>query len=331
MVRKGDVVSERELDELVHEVQVGALAIGQIPIAGVVSRKVKDRHEVLGFGHNHLRSGLPGIHGETGALINTGRLGRFGDWEGVTITSSLNPCNFCQRTMCCHLGIRSVRILDNKNLVVEPAGYERAEVVPKRLSHGKTAETFRAWVTDPANGAVWNRDIGIYDVPTAPPFDLARHPARTKVLMELLHHHARLALEAGEAPMAAMVLDAWGEVLSVGQPRVMRDNDPTKTAAMTAWRNAGARDHWKDKTLVLSAGPDHIAYAMMTVFNFGHLAVASPAVFEGTLGELAIPQPPMITVLRSTGSDGMLKKWMKGEDAERVAEYVGSTFGKGGR
>lgn len=137
---KGTVVSEKQLDDLVHAVQFQALAIGQIPIAGVVSRKVKGGHEILGAGHNLLRSGLPGIHGETGALIATGNLGGGYDGGGVTITSSLNPCNFCQRVMCCHLGIKHVRILDSENLAVEPEGYAVAGVRPVRVKNAVGGE-----------------------------------------------------------------------------------------------------------------------------------------------------------------------------------------------
>lgn len=331
MTKTGDILTETELNEAVHGAQARALRLGQIPIAGVVSRKVGgNKHEVLGVGNNLLRSGIPGVHGETGALINTGRLERFRDWAGVTITSSLNPCNFCQRTMCCHLGIRSVRILDTKNLVVPPLGYARAGVTPELLHHDKTAEVFGKWVADPVNSTVWNRDIGIYEVPTPPPFDLALHPRRAKVLLGLLDHHARLAYEAGEAPMAALILDAWGEVLSVGQPRIRRDNDPTKTAAMTAWRNAGARDHWKDKTLLLSTGPDHIAYAMFQVFNFGQLALPSPPrsspLFPGTLPELK-KTPTPITLLKSPfPADKLFKKWLNQSDPDTLREYLGADY-----
>src|SRR5205814_9330162 len=94
---KGDLLTERQLDDAVHEVQLHALSLGMIPIAGIMSKRRADRkHEVVGFGWNHLREGIPGIHGETGAIMNMGR--REGAYRDLVATSSLSPCPFCQ---CC--------------------------------------------------------------------------------------------------------------------------------------------------------------------------------------------------------------------------------------
>src|SRR5215204_989663 len=97
-LKKGDVLSERELDDAVCSCVRHALAMGMIPIAGIMSRRRRDgKHEVLGFGWNHLREGVPGIHGETGAVMSMGRLED--GYRDVIATSSLNPCPFCQRTL----------------------------------------------------------------------------------------------------------------------------------------------------------------------------------------------------------------------------------------
>src|SRR4051812_24344106 len=73
-LKRGEILSERELDDAVHEVQLHALGLGMIPIAGTMSKRRGDgKHEVVGFGWNHLREGIPGIHGETGAIMNMGR------------------------------------------------------------------------------------------------------------------------------------------------------------------------------------------------------------------------------------------------------------------
>src|SRR3954470_13196265 len=74
-LKKGDILTERQLDDAVHQAQLHALGLGMIPIAGIMSRRRgDDRHEVVGFGWNHLREGIPGIHGETGAIMNMGRI-----------------------------------------------------------------------------------------------------------------------------------------------------------------------------------------------------------------------------------------------------------------
>jgi hypothetical protein len=86
-LKKHDIVTLQELDDAVHEVQLWALSKGMIPIAAIISRPLDaQRHEVLGFGHNELADGIPGVHGETGAVKGMGGL------KGVTPTSSpLHP------------------------------------------------------------------------------------------------------------------------------------------------------------------------------------------------------------------------------------------------
>jgi tRNA(adenine34) deaminase len=50
---------------------------------------------------------------------------------------------------------------------------------------------------------------------------------------------ARLAAEAGEVPVGAVIVHD-GEILSAGQNRVLRDNDPTAHAEIVALRAAAA-------------------------------------------------------------------------------------------
>ena len=51
---------------------------------------------------------------------------------------------------------------------------------------------------------------------------------------------AKLAEEAGEVPVGAVLVDGEGAILSRGQNRVIRDHDPTAHAEMVALRAAGA-------------------------------------------------------------------------------------------
>ncbi len=59
------------------------------------------------------------------------------------------------------------------------------------------------------------------------------------VAMESALEEARNAAEAGEVPIGAAVV-ANGRFVSVGQNRVLRDNDPTAHAEVVALRAAGA-------------------------------------------------------------------------------------------
>ena len=175
-INKGDILTEKQLDDAVHAVQLRALELGMIPIAGIMSRRVAgQKHEVVGFGWNHLREGIPGIHGETGAIMNMGR--REGGYSDLVATSSLSPCPFCQCCLALHLGVREIRILDAVNYTPDFAGYKKVGLNPVVSNHPKIAATFRKWVRDPKNATIWNRDIGIWDRKHAPPFDVKKNRA----------------------------------------------------------------------------------------------------------------------------------------------------------
>src|SRR6202042_3219448 len=132
----------------------------------------------------------------------------------------------------------------------------------------KIAATFRKWERDPKNATIWNRDIGIWNRKHAAPFDVKKNRSRARDLMAIAHQKALEGLSAGEAPIGAVIIDSLGEVLGCGHPKIVTNNDPSMVAAMSAWRACGARAHWKDKTLFLTAGPDAIAYSMFRIFNF---------------------------------------------------------------
>lgn len=61
----------------------------------------------------------------------------------------------------------------------------------------------------------------------------------TLLPMGLALTQARLAEQAGEVPVGAVVLDSDGAAIGHGQNRVIRDNDPTAHAEIVALRAAG--------------------------------------------------------------------------------------------
>jgi tRNA(Arg) A34 adenosine deaminase TadA len=322
-VKKGDILTEQELDNAVHEVQLHALGLGMIPIAGIMSRRVGDgKHEVVGFGWNHLREGIPGIHGETGAIMNMGR--REGGYSKLVATSSLSPCPFCQCCLALHLGVREIRILDAINYTPDFEGYRKVGLSPAVSNHPKIAATFCKWVRDRRNATIWNRDIGIWKRKHAPPFDVKRNRSRTREVMAIAMQKAREGLDAGEAPIGAVVIDAQGEVIGAGHAKIVANNDPSMVAAMSAWRACGARDHWKDKTLFLTCGPDHIAYSMFHIFNFGQLVVGSDTVFGGRLQDVKKMKVP-VHVMRDEQMEKELAQWEQNNPSSRVAEYLGAS------
>jgi tRNA(Arg) A34 adenosine deaminase TadA len=329
-IKKLDIVSIAELDLLVHEIQKVALELGMIPISSIISREQPDgSHQILGGGFNLLRDGIPGIHGETGAIINMGRVA--GGYKDLTATSSLSPCPFCQGCLAAHMGIKKVRILDNVNYVPDKSGYAAAGIKPEIVPSTKVEQLFQQWVRDPVNRILWNRDIGIPEGNRVAPYS----PAHISVWDKYVARANRLATEAmqhAEAPIGAVIVDELGEVAGAGFARIKTDNDPSKTAAVTAWRNCGSRNDWGSHTLVLSAGPDQIAYSMFKIFGFGQLVVGSNLNFAGqtqavselrhTRNNLSIP----VHILGDRSSDGLLEKWRKSTDRVEIEEYLGVDF-----
>lgn len=61
-----------------------------------------------------------------------------------------------------------------------------------------------------------------------------------ETLLQRAIEQAHLAAQAGEVPVGSVVVGSDGAVLSSGQNRVIRDNDPTAHAEIVALRAAGA-------------------------------------------------------------------------------------------
>lgn len=322
-IKKHDIVTEQELDDAVHEVQLYALSKGMIPISGIISRPRADgRHEILGFGHNELADGVPGVHGETGAVKGMGRVE--GGYSDLVATSSLSPCPFCQCTLARHLGITTVRILDDLNYRPDKSDYQKAGITPIVLSHKKIEETFAAWVNNPHNETLWKRDIGI---PTGP--TLAPRRFNDEELTVLMERAERLALEGrerGEAPIGALIVDDLGQVVGASHARISTDNDPSKVAAMAAWRAAGSRDDWGRHTLVLTHGPDPIAYSMFKIFGFGQLIVGSDRLYAGECEGVRQLGKPVTVLNLHQRIDDTLSTWLGDSSPSRAREYLGAAW-----
>jgi len=155
-------------------------------------------------------------------------------------------------------------------------------------------------------------------------FDVRRSRQRVKELMRIGSQKASEGAAAGEAPVGAVIVDHVGEVIGAGRPRIIADNDPSAVAAMIAWRACGARDHWKDKTLLLTCGPDHIAYSMFHIFKFGQLIVGNTRPFAGRIGDVKTLGLPVHVF--QAGTDVSLGRWIDRTPDERVREYLGADW-----
>lgn len=80
------------------------------------------------------------------------------------------------------------------------------------------------------------------DPPSLPPraFSVSADPESfDQQMMLLAMEQARAAEAAGEIPVGAVILSPQGDVLALGENRVLRDSDPTAHAEMVALRAAG--------------------------------------------------------------------------------------------
>jgi len=80
------------------------------------------------------------------------------------------------------------------------------------------------------------------DPPSLPPraFSVSADPESfDQEMMLLAMEQARAAEAAGEIPVGAVILSPQGDVLALGENRVLRDSDPTAHAEMVALRAAG--------------------------------------------------------------------------------------------
>jgi tRNA(adenine34) deaminase len=332
-----DVLPLAQLDEALYEVQLDAYKRGLIPISGIISREVSGgRHEILGFGSNRLRDGVPGIHGETGAIMNMGRIP--GGYRDLIATSTLSPCLFCQCCLARQMGIRKVRILNGTDdYCPDEAGYKAAGIEPIVVRHALIEKLFAEWVRDPQHQILWKRDIGIATGLRLAPFK-PKSPEGWQKYVDRAKRLAGEALESGEAPIGAVIVDELGEVAGSGFPGIVTQNDPSLTAAVAAWRSCGSRDDWGRHTLVLSCGPDHIAYSMFKIFRFGQLVVGSDRVYAGQIDGVreltqALDETTKVPVhvLHDQNCDAPLREWLerKATSPELTQEYFGADYRQG--
>lgn len=334
-------MTDLELDEALYQVQQLALALKMIPIAGVMSRPVSDgRSELLGYGWNRLRDGIPGWHGETGGIVSMGRIP--GGYANVVARSTLSPCPFCQGCLPRQMGIKDVIILNGTDdYLPDQNAYRAAGMSPTVRRHEGIERIFADWVRDPKNDRLWKRDIGLTDDPRGLPF----MPSQSLDWQPYVERATRLAWEAfdaGECPIGALVVDEYGEVAATGNSEIIRANDPTKTAAVAAWRNRGSDNDWSRYTLVLSAGADHIAYSMFKIFRFGQLVVGSTSIYPGQTEAVKnlshansqiqapgfAPGQTPVHVLQDRRCDTPLREWLQRGTTtlELAREYLGADF-----
>jgi len=116
-------------------------------------------------------------------------------------------------------------------------------------------------------------------------------------LMQTALAEARLAAEAGEVPIGAVVVRD-GAIIAAGQNRVLRDVDPTAHAEIVAMRAAAtALDNYRlpGCTLFVTLEPCAMCAGAMIHARLGRLVFAAPDPKAGAAGSvLAVVNHPQL-------------------------------------
>jgi tRNA(adenine34) deaminase len=111
--------------------------------------------------------------------------------------------------------------------------------------------------------------------------------ASLQLWMERLLRCARRVGEAGEIPVAAVVLDAHGHALGWGSNRRQRDHDPLGHAELVALSQAAAlRQDWRfnDCTLLVTLEPCPMCAGALIQARVGRVIYAAADAKRGALG-----------------------------------------------
>jgi len=135
---------------------------------------------------------------------------------------------------------------------------------------------------------------------------------------------ARAALETGDVPVGAVVLDAQGRVIARGRNARERDSDPTAHAEVVALREAGrASGDWQLSgcTLVVTLEP-------CTLCAGAILAARIDRVVFGAWDEKAGAAGSVVDLLRERRLPYRVREVVAEVDAEESAQLLRDFFGE---
>lgn len=138
--------------------------------------------------------------------------------------------------------------------------------------------------------------------------------------MEAALVEARAALETGDVPIGAVVLDPAGEVVSRGRNVREVDADPTGHAEVVALRAAAAdRGEWRlvDHTLVVTLEPCTMCAGAAVLARVGRIVFGAHDDKAGAVGSVwdvvrdrrLNHRPEVVTGVRREESAGLLREF----------------------
>ncbi|MBR22695.1 MAG: tRNA-specific adenosine deaminase [Leifsonia sp.] len=135
---------------------------------------------------------------------------------------------------------------------------------------------------------------------------------------------ARAALESGDVPVGAVVLDAQGRVIARGRNARERDSDPTAHAEVVALREAGrASGDWQlpGCTLVVTLEPCVLCAGAILAARIDRVVFGAWDVKAGAAGSV-------VDLLRERRLPYRVREVVAEVDAEESAQMLRDFFGE---
>lgn len=135
---------------------------------------------------------------------------------------------------------------------------------------------------------------------------------------------ARAALESGDVPVGAVVLDAQGRVIARGRNARERDSDPTAHAEVVALREAGrASGDWQLSgcTLVVTLEPCVLCAGAILAARIDRVVFGAWDVKAGAAGSV-------VDLLRERRLPYRVREVVAEVDAEESAQMLRDFFGE---
>lgn len=158
---------------------------------------------------------------------------------------------------------------------------------------------------------------GISVAPYAPLRDVMR------VWMDIALAQARLALDAGEAPIGSVVLNSAGDVIGVGYNTLLKSGNPTLHAEMNAFAaGAGQFSTAKDLVMVSTLEPCVMCTGAAMQAGVTTIVYALQAPADSGTGRVSPPTSPGATNPSVIGNIGALEsralfvEWIERHDGD---------------
>jgi cytosine deaminase len=140
-------------------------------------------------------------------------------------------------------------------------------------------------------------------------------------MLDIALAEANLGLSEGGVPIGAALFDRDGRLLGRGRNRRVQDNDPSAHGETDAFRKAGRRRGYRDKTIVTTLAPCWYCSGLVRQFGIGRVIVGESVNFAGGVDWLRENGVEVVD-LASEECVEMLANWIR-DNPSLWAEDIG--------